>query len=301
MEQNACVRHMFPELCLIGALDFYFFYYYHVENHQWPDYSGPESWYDKFVVCGADENSPISYSTQYEARKYAYVNICAMISKKVHIGRSSAGQTMAGANSAQQDLMGHWANTSRNSAYQNQTIPWECIRCLAGFNIHAKSYYIERDLLRDEDLEKQIFPDLEDSLELLYDTIRNGRTSEHAGFSWLNLSKLCRKVILQDAVVLMNTPEYCNHSIFTHRLFRTEQFSIFQENLGSKIRVTPVPQQLLLQQATPIISECLQVLQRDLIQQHSALTAIEDSSNYLKRNVDKIIQNQAAIYDEMKL
>ncbi len=38
-----------------------------------------------------------------------------------------------GARGESVDKQGHWAVKSRNGAYANNVIPWDCVRVLAGF------------------------------------------------------------------------------------------------------------------------------------------------------------------------
>ena len=68
-----------------------------------------------------------------------------------------------------------------------------------------KGHYLPRSIFEPPDfLLKQVFPGLENSYLQLKDVLSDGtRLTEHAGTGFLQLMTLLRKVILQDAALLM--------------------------------------------------------------------------------------------------
>ena len=86
-----------------------------------------------------------------------------------------------GANAAQCDKLGGYAANSRTAAYTQHVVPWEAVRSLAGFEVTPNTYYISRALIvPDEELQKMIFPKLENSYFELVNT-----KDEIAGFIYL--------------------------------------------------------------------------------------------------------------------
>jgi Centromere DNA-binding protein complex CBF3 subunit, domain 2 len=83
---------------------------------------------------------------------------------KTQAGRKN-GATDAenrGASMNSVDKQGHWAVNSRNGAYAHNVLPWESLRCLAGFGPERGRYFIERDLVKPpEELLMKVFPQIE--------------------------------------------------------------------------------------------------------------------------------------------
>jgi hypothetical protein len=112
-------------------------------------------------------------------------------------------------------------------------LPRGPIRGLAGFSPDESNYYIRRDIVRPlASLSCQIFPQIEE-VELKVST---GQFSASIALgAFLDLLKFFRRIILQDAAVLMDLPGYKAHPVFRHGIFQKEEFLVFKRYLTSKI------------------------------------------------------------------
>ena len=92
-------------------------------------------------------------------------------------------------------IKGFWNTDSFTGAYQSRTLPFDVIRVLAGFESDVISYNLKRDLIDPpENLEKLIFPWIENGFEVINTMIENKVvTSEHSGLGFLRTMKFCEK------------------------------------------------------------------------------------------------------------
>jgi len=91
-------------------------------------------WYDIYVLKGASPATKILYSHQYLAIKRQHIALGIQTTVRTQSGRKSAATAENfGARGESIDKQGHWAVESRNGAYSNNVVPWDCVRVLAGF------------------------------------------------------------------------------------------------------------------------------------------------------------------------
>jgi hypothetical protein len=131
IQQNTLMRHKDVTKCPFGALGLYLFFRYHVREDPWPDFSRPDFWYDLFVFPnGTRSDKPMTYTKQYQGIKSAQEQLGISVTSKTQIGRKTGASFAenSGANEASIDKNGHWAVKSRNGAYTNNVVPWECVR-----------------------------------------------------------------------------------------------------------------------------------------------------------------------------
>lgn len=65
-----------------------------------------------------------------------------------------------GASASSVDAHGGWSRGSRNGAYANNCIPWEAVRCTAGFGPEANRYFVPRaNVEPPNELVELVFPD----------------------------------------------------------------------------------------------------------------------------------------------
>jgi hypothetical protein len=211
-EQTTTMRHKDASRCPFGALAAYFFYRWHVGDEPWPDFSAPSQWYDIYVLKGSSPVTPMLYAHQYKAIRGQQELLGIHTTIRTQNGRKLAATAEnEGARGESVDKQGHWATKSRNGAYANHVVPWDCVRVLAGFGPESNRYYIPRDLLQPPpELACLVFPQIESSRKVML----QARDREIAGTSFLDLMVHMRTVLLQDAVVLMENELYKNHPLF---------------------------------------------------------------------------------------
>ena len=122
--------------------------------------------------------------------------------------------------------LGNWNSQAMENCYLS-TLPRDAIRSLAGFSPSHRNYYIRRDVHRPSDaLEKKIFPEIEIVEKKVID---KEYMSSIATGAFLDTLKFFRRVLLQDAAVLLTLDEYQNHPTLQHAIFKTQEFLDFQE------------------------------------------------------------------------
>lgn len=135
------------------------------------------------------------------------------------------------------------------------------MRGLSGHPPKERLYYIPRSMeVPPMNLQTQIFPTAD---QLLENVIRGAGCERNlAARGFLELIIYLRRVILQDAAVLIDT--YASCSVWQHPVFTSQSFREFKASLISKMETTPSPTELLLQQSLPIISAQLKTLHNSL-------------------------------------
>jgi len=82
-------------------------------------------------------------------------------------------------------------------------------KCRAVITVEPKQYYLSRAILDPpEILQVMVFPKLEESYELMKQSVTEMRKTEISGHSFLSLLKHLRVFILQDAAILLQTEDY---------------------------------------------------------------------------------------------
>ena len=148
----------------------------------------------------------MSYTIQYKSIKEAQEKLDIFTSTKTQTGRKTGASNAEnwGASEASVDKNGHWKVNSRNGAYANNVLPWECLRVLAGSSKEQGRYYLSRDLLQPPDsLTKLVFPHLERSVEQVKISLGQSQvTSEATGKHFLDVVEYMRIIILQNAYLV---------------------------------------------------------------------------------------------------
>ncbi len=290
------MRHKDAIKCPFGALALYFFYRWHIGDEPWPDFSEPRLWYDIYVLKGATPFKKTLYSNQYNAIKIQHEKLGVQTTVGTQSGRKSAAAAEnMGARGESVDKQGHWAVKSRNGAYANNVIPWDCVRVLAGFGPKSNRYYIPRDLVDPPpELLSQIFPNLDNSRDIMLQG--KATKTEIAGTNFMDLLQYMRRIILQEAVILLNFETFKTHPIFTHSIFNNSMFNEFAINLRSVMQNTPTPDTVLLQQTMPIVAESLQDIRKDAASVNRQLLQVSSHLLEIKKKIDEQSQiNSSAV------
>ena len=92
--------------------------------------------------------------------------------------------------------------------------------------------------------------------------------------------KFLRKVILQDSVILLESDDYKNNSVFQHPLFLTPEYKEFAVKLREKIGTSSHPIDQAIHAVVPLVAQSLDSLTQSVTEKiqsiHDILT---DSKN----------------------
>jgi hypothetical protein len=308
VEYAGCLRHLKVEACPISAVAFHFFFRFMVHNEPFPDMTSSASWYDtKFMNTASSNTETLSYVSHRKSIQTVFNQLHLPFNKKTHIGRGSGARMaeLAGASDAQIRRHGRWNSNSLDTCYLTN-LPREILRTSAGFSPILGSYFLKRDSFQPPlELQRLIFPEIE------YWLNHQQQTSQPnlAAVGFLNLLQFLRKVILQDAVELLNMGK--SHPVLNHEIFKSAAFLRYKEQLSNVIREEhPEPQDVLIQRALPLLSEKiygferrsslvneeLKELVRTLSAQVQSLNSKIDQQNAIIRQQQDCIQKMANFF-----
>ena len=96
IQSGTAMRHRNVELCAIGAIGFYLFFRFHVDNEEFPDFTKRANWYNIFLfVAGTCRTEMMSPDSHREAQKKAFTRCNLMLSAVVHKPRRQGANNMA--------------------------------------------------------------------------------------------------------------------------------------------------------------------------------------------------------------
>ncbi|KAI2494194.1 Centromere DNA-binding protein complex CBF3 subunit [Fragilaria crotonensis] len=209
----------------------------------------------------------------------------------VHIGRS-VGPIIAEIAEVDGDSianLGNWNVTVREDRYSAK-LPLRIMRVMAGHSAEKNVFHLPRsDLKPSEDLQRQIFPFIEDHEMIL----ASSPVSHPTALAFLGLLKRLRAIVLQDAAVLLDSGR--KHSLFCMEVFTSSAFLEFQTRLLELIHQSRVdPSSLTVRAVLPGICERLDNLRhqsqrdsntiRDEVKQLASTTASkQDMEHYISQ------------------
>ncbi|ETK91048.1 hypothetical protein F441_23107 [Phytophthora nicotianae CJ01A1] len=159
-EFGSCIRHRNVEVCPVGALGFYLFYRWGVQNEDIPNFLVPEEWYDiKVLKAGKNKTTPMTYRAHYDATIKAFSALGIKSKAKTHAARGSGSRMaeLAGASESQIRRLGRWNAGAMEDCYLT-ALPREAMRSLAGFSSDRHSFFLERAALTPPDsLQRRVF------------------------------------------------------------------------------------------------------------------------------------------------
>ncbi|KAM9916983.1 hypothetical protein OXX80_013409, partial [Metschnikowia pulcherrima] len=246
-----CFRHRDVELCLVSAIAMSLWYrfdfkdlYAPLAGDRLPDFADKKSWY-RVKVLFADSaksrnNERVSWSYQNSLVEMCLDSIGFKYNKKTHIGRKIGAQMADayGLAASQVKRAGLWSNEVIDNSYLNY--PFQFMHVTSGHKIE-EPYYISRDYMPPVELQKKIFPWLEEAAQKVENRVfPPGATKEakdEATPRLLHLLEKFRVVILQDLAVMSDkTP----NSIFSkHEITRDPLFLQFKAELKEHMAKAP--------------------------------------------------------------
>jgi hypothetical protein len=288
----ACIRHDQVEACTIGAVAFHFFFRFMIHGEPFPNMSDSSLWYDtKFMNSSKSTTEPITPSAHEKPISKIFKKLNLPFNKKTHVGRSSGARMadLAGASVDSIRRQGRWNATTLDSSYL-LNLPREILRTSAGFPLSQGSYYIKRDLIQPpQSLLSQIFPEA-DHWHNYQQTCAHPNL---AAGGFLNLIMFLRRVVLQDAVQLLNMGK--THTILEHQIFKSPEFLRYRADLTNAMNNAEVePQELLIRRAYPLLAERLFSLENRLLGSVESLKIQLDRSD---QKLDNLSNNVILLYN----
>lgn len=168
-----------------------------IDGERWPDFKDGKIWHD--IKLLRKKNNPyedFGYPAQVTALKPIFRVHGINIKNVTHAGRKAACQYGEAINipDAQLRQIGHW-DSSKMMVHYSAGIAKTAARMLAGHGKESGRYFIAREALEPPDeLRKQIFPQLEESLRHV-----KSMGEDRAAEAFLAACDWLRTVSLQDA------------------------------------------------------------------------------------------------------
>lgn len=288
-EYAATIRHKDVKLCAFGALAFYFFYRWHVNNEPFPDFQRNENWFD-IKVLKSNKGSiteEIDYKTQWLSICKAFETCNINSVKKTHAGRGCGARhaEIAGASEDQLRRHGRWNASSMENNYLS-SLPRQSIRVINGFPGVGKQFWLPRATITPPlVLQQKIFPWIENILPLIEggyeedgsDEGTTGYPKTICGQSFLKLLVKMRVILLQDAVFLkLVSPQ---NPLFLNAVFQCQDFLEFEAALLEATRNQESPQEMKLKDVVPELEMVITSLSNKVDTMAGLITLNNNNSN----------------------
>ena len=296
------MRHKNVHLCPIGALGFRLLGRFAFTNEiDVYDLLDNKSWFGIKALVDYRKNEltkAVTDQSYAKAIKACCKDMSISSRHFVHIGRS-VGPIIAEIAEVDGDSianLGNWNVTVREDRYSAK-LPLRIMRVMAGHSAEKNVFHLPRsDLKPSEDLQRQIFPFIEDHEMIL----ASSPVSHPTASAFLGLLKRLRAIVLQDAAVLLDSGR--KHSLFCMEVFTSSAFLEFQTRLLKLIHQSRVdPSSLTVQAVLPGICERLDNLRhqsqrdsntiRDEVKQLASTTA---SKQDLEHNISQFARHIGA-------
>jgi hypothetical protein len=250
---------------------FYLFLRFQVGREPWPDFSDVGWQKIKLLRSRTNPKKKLSYSAQNLAIKTAFLDHNIKLKSWTHLGRKAGCQLGEALDvpDAQIRRLGHW-DTSRMSTHYSSGIARQAARMLAGHGSEVGNYYLSRESMDPpEDLRRQIFPRIEESLE--YVCHQSEEQQDLAAQAYLKVLDWFRTVLLQDAVELRRF--YPSSPLWSHAPFNTPQFRAFEFQLESMKKANDLPMELQFKQLMPEVANQIQGVKEMMFNEFGVLTS----------------------------
>jgi Centromere DNA-binding protein complex CBF3 subunit, domain 2 len=283
-EYGVAVRHKDISLCLLSQIAFYLFFRWDIMHEPHPTFRTRSSWYDIRLLRGGERTHPLSYDTQLTWISNCFKANDVTSLKKTHAGRGQGARDAEtlGVSEEQIRRAGRWNSDAMSNCYLTN-IPNHFVRAAAGFNPHTTGDYLipRANVPVPEELVRRIWPWVDQWLawftaadsdaDSLLPDISDGSDPEVgfaerndlAGQGFLRLLQHLRTILIQDSVLLRR--DFPTHPIFQHQVFATSEYLAFVRTTERALEVDqPLPQDVLVRQALPILTERVTLLEESL-------------------------------------
>jgi hypothetical protein len=223
LETAGALRSREPEICLLGAVAFYFLFRWDLSPEPFPDFGSPQRWYNtRLLKAGTDATAGLSYSSQWlwVCRAFEFAGIVS--EKKTHAGRSSGAKTaeLRGVSESQIRRAGHWNPDQMVGCYLS-SLPRKFMRRMAGHPAEMGCFSLPRAVPPPPALLSMIWPELDQWTE----AAGGQPPKDLAGNGTVNLLLYLREVILQDSAFLID--KYPGSPVWSHPVFRHPEYRPF--------------------------------------------------------------------------
>lgn len=238
---------------------FYLWMRFDVNNEEWPQWPNGEKWQSiKLFKANKGQFEGLTYDAQLKYVKRTFEDRGIFMKSWTHAGRH-AGVLQGEALSipdAELRRLGHW-DSSRMAKHYSSGVSREAAREMAGHKKGDGSYYLTREcLLPPTELQKQVFPRLEESLD--YINSFDVKERDTAAQAFLATLQWFRVVLLQDAVILGDM--FPRSPLWQKPLFQSPEFSDFKQLALQKMEEDPHPHNVQLQKTIPIVADRLLIM-----------------------------------------
>lgn len=267
-KEYACmIRSRDPLVCPVGALGFYLFIRFHVDQEPFPDLADKRSWYNmKILRHYRDSTKEISAHLHRSSIREHLKNAGISSKHSTHTSRAG-GAVFAELQGASEDAirrLGRWNPSSMESCYLSN-IPISAVKSMAQFRPEEDIFLKRATLDPPASLQQQVFPCLENFLT------ENGtpQSTDVGTCGFVRILLYLRKVILQDAVVMRRL--FPNSRVWSDPIFFSEGFHDFSQTLSASMDEAQRPAELTLRQAVPELRTYLDAHFTAIRAEHDAL------------------------------
>ncbi|KAJ8523520.1 hypothetical protein ONZ45_g93 [Pleurotus djamor] len=308
LDEQGALRHRNPELCLFGALGFYFFSLFHIQRSSTSESptdftsgdssvdSGRRDWYRIRLFPGAHGNeSEMTYENHRKRVNIMKTELNIAISKVTHAGRPYTAITAREHGASRDDTkdLGGWSQPGSYHVY-DQTLPVDAMIGAASFNARKQeTYMVARGVLDPpSDMVNLLFPWVESELENLHRRRhQHGKSAEDVALKhFLEFLIHSRRVILQDAAALY--PCYPECPLFTFPPFNSVQFRTFAAESVQTIRDAEEQSRLQLQHFPKhVVASMHGVLTQANIHHQGTINHLLINQQHMRDQLESFIQH----------
>jgi hypothetical protein len=243
------LRHKKVESCSEGALALYLLGRFELTGElDAMDFTSNSKWFDSKLLVdlqptnhggAADFTKALNYSSYTKWQKRLFKRLGIHSNHWLHFGRVMG--PLALQLEELEDLitkaMGNWDPSVFDSRYSCK-IPMKGLRVAAGFPQEQGHYVASRFVTKPpEELEKSIFPCLEQKEEQIQHAETLDRKYRCTAWAFVQLLKELRTVILQDVAELLLKGR--KHAVFELPPFKTAEFLAFKEEMRAALESAP--------------------------------------------------------------
>lgn len=204
----------------------------------------------------------------------------------MHVGAKAASAQGASEESIRRH--GRWLG-DRMTEHYLIPISYDAIRPLAGFPVQKGSYFLKRDVLDpSQSLQQMLFPEVDGWLQKFEN---NEIQSDMAGVGFLRMMLYLRRVILQDAVVLMD--KFPDLPIWRHQVFSSPEFLQFRSAAARTLATVTSPFDIQLRAVVPLVEQQLRNVQNVVVDTSARSTArLEQLLTNVGANIRPVVREE---------
>ena len=227
-------------MCAIGALAFFLLSRFECTHEDLVfDFTENQNWFDIKLMASPEDNKKAVGNKQYATAIRKLLDELGVRScHAIHFGRAE-GPKMLDCEEVDDNYikrLGNWSPDTQEKIYSSK-MPLPAMRVANGHVLERGCHFNPRTVVEPLDgLCRMIFPFIERAEEKLSRSPNGAEKVTADGF--LKLMRSLRKVVLQDAAVMINMGR--THAIFDHHpAFRHPAFLAFKDRMREALNVAP--------------------------------------------------------------